>query len=79
MASEHDGLAASAQDRARLVAEGPEDEIALTWIVDRERRRALEANKTPAELRDKKLAAELDEAAVDLSLIVEGILNDWLQ
>jgi hypothetical protein len=32
----------------------------------------LKANKAPAELRDEDLAAKLDEAAVDLSLVVEG-------
>jgi hypothetical protein len=59
--------ATPAQDRARLIAERLKDEIALSRVVDRERRGALEANEASAELRDEELAAELDEAAVDLS------------
>ena len=79
MIFEQEGSATSAKNRTRLVAERPEDDVTLRGVVHGERCRALEGNEALSELRLKNPAAEFDEAAVDLSLVVERILDDGLQ
>ena len=69
---------AAAAQRGTFGLEGSEDDVALLWIVERERLRALHTEEPTSQLGNEKLGAELDEAAVEHGFICELALSNGL-